>query len=128
MPRVFLRQTMIALRARRQAYRIATDFLYEEPIDVSSFSCRLCGTEIRPRVVDSKGNVCCGVCGAVNRVPPHLRDLQPPTAALAEPQRRWRDGYSTRRITRRTSILLLMALIVALVLVIMISAMPPQAG
>jgi hypothetical protein len=64
---------MIALRARRQAYRIAADFLYEQPIDVDTFACRSCGHLIRPEVFDDAGRLHCGVCGVRNQVPNHLR-------------------------------------------------------
>jgi len=73
MARAFLRQTMIALRARRQAYRIATDFLYDQPIDVQTIACRACGKRLKKRRMSAKGWIRCRRCGVFTKAPPHLR-------------------------------------------------------
>jgi hypothetical protein len=73
MARAFLRQTFIALRARRQAYRIATDFLYDQPIDVETINCRACGKRLKRRRMSAKGWIRCRRCGVFTKAPPHLR-------------------------------------------------------
>ena len=71
--RVFLRQTMIALRARRQAYRVAADFLYDEPIDTDSFWCCRCGFQLARQPLTNEGRVVCPVCRTCTRAPGHVR-------------------------------------------------------
>ena len=73
MARAFLRQTFIALRARRQAYRIAADFLYDQPIDVNTVACRVCGTDLTRRVLSDDYRIYCPHCGAETTLPPHRR-------------------------------------------------------
>ena len=87
MARVFLRQTMIALRARRQAYRIATDFLYDERIDVESFSCRACGHDLTARAFTVLGWLQCPACGSRNRAPAHLRSRGRMSERIGAPDR-----------------------------------------
>ena len=41
-----LRETLIALRARRQAHQIATRFELGAPIDVRHLSCGACGMDL----------------------------------------------------------------------------------
>src|SRR5688500_5228238 len=81
MARAFSRETMIALRARRQAHRIAADIAYEQPIDVDTFTCRSCKHVIQPEVFDEAGWIRCPVCGVRNQLPAHLRS-RPPTPVL----------------------------------------------
>src|SRR5688572_8846924 len=115
MARAILRQTFIALRARRAAYRIAADFLYDEPIDVEAFACRSCGRQIRPRVVSTEGSVRCGVCGVRNVVPPHLRTRQAPPARVLGERDRWEADYESWRWRRRTVLFFLIACAIAVV-------------
>ena len=126
MARAILRETFIALRARRQAYRVAADFLYEDPIDVETFACRSCGQQIRPDVVGVNGIVRCGVCGVKNQVSPHLRTRQAPPAAMVGERTHWNASYDSWRWRRRTTIYLMLCFAVAL-LVAVVAAMIAEA-
>ena len=100
MPRTILRQTFIALRARRQAYRIATDFIYENPIDVETFPCRSCGHQVHPREMSDAGWVLCTVCGESNLAPPHLRSRATVRSVRRERYDDWRDSANQERHRR----------------------------
>jgi hypothetical protein len=128
MPRVFLRETMIALRARRQAYRIATDFLYENPIDVETFECRSCGQPIRPSVVSATGWVRCGVCGVGNRVPPHLRTRQAPSARMVGDRDHWQEDWELWRVRRRMQTYLIIAFLILLIGLLLSQLLPKIAA
>ena len=95
MARTIFRQTFIALRARRQACRIASDFLYDEPIDVETFPCRSCGRQMRVKIVGAAGLVRCRVCGARNTAPPHVRSRVPMRfpAEMRAPDTREKPAY-----------------------------------
>lgn len=56
------RETFIALRARRQAYRIAADCLYGRAMDVSAIDCPACHCSIHPA---QEGSIVvrCDACG-----------------------------------------------------------------
>ncbi len=74
------RETFIALRARRQAYHIATDILYEEPIDLRTVCCFVCGA--CSDVPDSQlAEVVCGRCGSPLSLAAHIK---PPLARRLE--------------------------------------------
>jgi hypothetical protein len=73
MARATLRQTFIALRARRQAYWVATDFLYDQPIDVDTFACRSCGNTLTGHRSIFRRSLCCPRCGVRNQMPAYLR-------------------------------------------------------
>ena len=75
MARVILRQTFIALRARRLGYRVAADFLYDVPIDVQSFACARCGRNLAGQPMTLDGRVVCPACRSDNRAPQHVRSL-----------------------------------------------------
>ena len=66
------RETYIALRARRQAYRIASDILYEEPIDVSTLFCQGCGAELGRSDTSFTDPMICPHCDTATPVPAHL--------------------------------------------------------
>ena len=73
MARTIFRQTFVALRARRQAYRVAADFLYDQPIDVDTFACRSCGNTLTGHRPIFRRSLCCPRCGVRNRMPTYLR-------------------------------------------------------
>ena len=60
------------MRARHQAYRIATDILYEEPIDVSTLFCRGCEAELGGRDTSFTDPMICPHCDTATPVPAHL--------------------------------------------------------
>ncbi len=66
------RETFIALRARRQAYRIATDILYGRTVDVRSIDCPACHSAIDP-APQAWEVACCRACGQLVPLPSHLR-------------------------------------------------------
>ena len=66
------RETFTALRARRQAYRIATDILYDRSIDIEALDCPACHSVIHPPAGVS-AVVRCGACGQLVPLPSHLR-------------------------------------------------------
>ena len=115
MARAILRQTFIALRARRQAYRIAADFLYDEPIDVETFPCRACGHQIRPFEMSDAGWVLCSVCGESNLAPPHLRSRTTVRCVPREQFDQWEDSardYRHRRFMLFTALVVYAALFI----------------
>jgi len=116
MARAFSRETMIALRARRAAHRIASDIAYEQPIDVDTFTCRSCGHVIRPEVFDDAGGLRCGVCGVRNQLPSHLRSRTPtPVVAQQGKLDYWpSDGHEERR--RRVLWIVLIVIYTAMVM------------
>ena len=117
MARAILRQTFIALRARRQAYRIAADFLYDEPIDVESFPCSACGQPIHVEEVNAVGNLPCPSCGEWNRAPAHLRSRRAPDLLDIDqsPPARGIITLEEARRRRVIAILILVLLFVTLV-------------
>jgi hypothetical protein len=105
---------MIALRARRQAYRIAADFLYDEPIEVETFPCRSCGQQIRAIEVDEFGWIRCEVCGVRNLALPHLRSRVPARVVpLVRKHDHWERRDDDARHRRR---MLVLALIIYVLL------------
>ena len=117
MARAILRQTFIALRARRQAYRIAADFLYDEPIDVESFPCSACGQPIHVEEVNAVGNLPCPSCGTWNRAPAHLRSRRTPnlTDVPHSPPAEW---VVTIEEARRRQVIAILMLVLFFVLLI----------
>ena len=67
------RETYVALRARREAYQIASEILYEAPIDVRAVPCGGCGrwSEVRGSTVTDP--LTCPACKARTPLPPYLR-------------------------------------------------------
>ena len=65
------RESLIALRARRQAYQIASGFEYGAPIDVSQH-CPFCEEVLH--VEDAKPTrwVKCRKCGEASQLPPYM--------------------------------------------------------
>ena len=86
------RETFIALRARRQAYRVATDILYGRAVDVRGIECPACHSRLQPSAATHEIAVC-GACGQHVLLPSHLklkpnREVTPSElAALAEDER-----------------------------------------
>ena len=80
MPRVFRRETFIALRARRQAHAIAREVLNPH-VDVAAVPCRACGGDV-PIEPDHLGaTTACPACGATVLLPAKYlaeRDDEPP--------------------------------------------------
>jgi hypothetical protein len=63
MPRVFRRETFIALRARRQAYAIARDII-DPHVDVAAVPCRACGGDVPFEPYHLATTAQCPACGA----------------------------------------------------------------
>jgi predicted RNA-binding Zn-ribbon protein involved in translation (DUF1610 family) len=68
----FHRESMIALRATRQATHIARDVLYQ-PIDLQEMTCTRCGASIDWRNALPDFQIYCPSCGRLESVPCHLR-------------------------------------------------------
>ena len=93
-------ETLVALRARHQALRIAEAVMRGAGVDVEQLNCHTCGTELDWRNPSGCVAVDCPSCGAVNELPCHLRYRTAPIPqdveigyASAEPDRRgwWND-------------------------------------
>ena len=67
------RETFAALRARHEAYRVASDILYEEPIDVRTVACSGCGGWIDVHGGTVTDPIRCPACGTRMPLPPHIR-------------------------------------------------------
>ena len=67
------RATFIALRARREALQIASDILYEQPIEVRTVACSGCGEWIDVRGKTTTDPLTCPVCSATTPLPAYLR-------------------------------------------------------
>lgn len=82
MPRLFRRETFIALRARRQAHAIARDVLNPH-LDVSAVPCRACGGDVRIDPHHLGATATCPACGATVLLPANslaeTDDDAPPT-------------------------------------------------
>ena len=97
-------ETMTSLRARNQAYRLATGILYEHPIDATSIECSQCGESLRAGWADWFGRARCPQCGTVNTFPPYvvaqIRDakpeMAPPLPPGPLPMEAWWDGLERR--------------------------------
>jgi hypothetical protein len=74
------RPTMIALRARRQAYQIASDILYEEPLALRTVHCFRCEAHYNVTVANV-ADYSCAQCGAPLDLSTHVK---PPLARYAE--------------------------------------------
>ena len=66
------RATFIALRARREAYRIATDILYGRAVDVRVIECPACHSTVTP-APQSIETAVCSACGQRIPLPSHLQ-------------------------------------------------------
>jgi hypothetical protein len=76
MARPVQRRTLVALKARQQAMRLAASVRDEAPLDVNTGYCRACGAPLDLR--DNVNGVAeCGQCGADVRVPPHAMVFVP---------------------------------------------------
>jgi hypothetical protein len=69
MPPSIQRQTFIALRARRQAYQIATQIMHP-PLKPYQFFCRHCGAGLDALGLDVNDHIRCDDCGLRTRLPP----------------------------------------------------------
>jgi hypothetical protein len=67
------RATFSSLRARREAYQVASDILYEEPIDVRTVACSGCGQWIDVHAHTVTDPLICPSCAARTPLPPYLR-------------------------------------------------------
>jgi hypothetical protein len=61
------------LRARREALHVASDILYEEPIDVRSVACRACGSWLDVHAKTITDPLTCSKCSAKTPLPGYLR-------------------------------------------------------
>ena len=80
------RETFIALRARHQAYRIASEILYEAPIDVAKVFCTGCGRELYWRNQSIVDPLTCPDCGTHTPLPTYLRPYITPTCDPLYPE------------------------------------------
>jgi DNA-directed RNA polymerase subunit RPC12/RpoP len=82
MPSALPRETIIALRARREAHRIASDIL-NKPIDPKSLACPRCARQLPLSEFDRSDDtrVDCR-CGALVKLPPHLACYLPAYASF----------------------------------------------
>ena len=67
------RATFIALRARREALHVASDVLYEAPIEVRTVACSGCGGWIEVRGKTIANPLTCPTCGAKTPLPAYFR-------------------------------------------------------
>jgi hypothetical protein len=65
--------TFSSLRARREAHQIASDILYEDPIDVRIVACRACGAWIDVHGSTITDPLHCSACGTKTPLPAYLR-------------------------------------------------------
>jgi DNA-directed RNA polymerase subunit RPC12/RpoP len=73
---------MIALRARREAHRIASDIL-NKPIDLKSLACPRCTRQLALTDFDRSDDACIDCrCGALVKLPPHLACYLPAYASF----------------------------------------------
>src|SRR5687768_2557279 len=66
-------ETFVALRARHEAFVIATAVVRGGGVDVEQLNCHACGRDIDWRNANEQICVDCPNCGAVNELPCHLR-------------------------------------------------------
>ena len=66
-------ETFVALRARHEAFQIATAVARGNGVDLERLNCRACGADIDWRLANEQICVDCPACGAVNELPCHLR-------------------------------------------------------
>jgi len=82
MPRVFRRETFIALRARRQAHAIAREMLNPH-VDVAAVPCRACGGDVPIEPHQIGATTACPACGATVLLPAnYLAELDDETPAV----------------------------------------------
>ena len=81
--RVLRRETLIALRARREALDVAGAVAHPRP---RSFECPGCGQYVPLKYVDELGKLECPTCDRVFQVPAALRDLQVEGLCRGQPQ------------------------------------------
>jgi hypothetical protein len=115
------RETIIALRARRKAYRIATDIVYHRPLDVRQIECPACHSTIEPSPT-AREETKCRACGQRVPLPCHLRlrpvrTLTPEEVARAEDDARL-TLYAEAEAARQERCILRVWLIVGAVAVI----------
>ena len=93
MPRVFRRETFIALRARRQAHAIAREVLNPH-VDVAAVPCRACGGDVAFVPSHLATTARCPACGATVLLPANfLAEVEgdgSPRPRRAEPPGDWR--------------------------------------
>src|SRR5437868_14467688 len=58
MPLPVQRQTLIALKSRRTAFRVVSDFLHHNKADVRGLACACCGRAIEERLRNGKRRRC----------------------------------------------------------------------
>jgi hypothetical protein len=88
-------ETIVALRARHEALRIAEAVFRGPGVDLDQLNCHTCGTELDWKHAVEQVAIDCPSCGAVNELPCHLRYRVPPVEqevelgyASIEPDRR----------------------------------------
>ncbi|MEA2709506.1 MAG: hypothetical protein QOF78_2107 [Phycisphaerales bacterium] len=94
-------ETIIALRARHEAFCIASAVFRGAGVNVEQLNCHTCGGELDWKHATEQVAIDCPSCGAVNELPCHLRFRVPPSEletetldyASAQPDRRqwWND-------------------------------------
>jgi hypothetical protein len=72
-------QTFVALRARHEAFQIASAVVRGHGVDVERLNCHVCGADLDWRLANEQICVDCPACGAVNELPCHLRYRVPPS-------------------------------------------------
>jgi hypothetical protein len=58
MPPPIERQTLIALKSRRTAFRVVSDFLHRGKLNASDFACKACGAPLEDRPRDGEAHLC----------------------------------------------------------------------
>src|SRR5688500_5874010 len=94
-------ETIVALRARHEAFRIASAVVRGAGVNLEELNCHACGVSLDWKNAIEQVCVDCPSCGAVNELPCHLRYRVPPVEeevsldyASIEPDRRhwWNDS------------------------------------
>ena len=121
MPRVFRRETFIALRARRQAHAIAREVLNPH-VDVAAVPCRACGGDVPFEPSHLATTARCPACGATVLLPVNfLAEVEedgPPRPRRAEPPGDWRPF-------RGLAIVMLWIMFMSLLLWVAVQLSPP---
>jgi hypothetical protein len=66
-------ETIVALRARHEAFRIAEAILRGDGVDVEHFTCHACAAQLDGKHTNTEVAIDCSICGALNELPCHLR-------------------------------------------------------
>ena len=92
-------ETIVALRARHEAFRIASALFRGGGVDVEQLNCHACGQAIDwKKAAEGAAFVDCPSCGTFNELPCHLRYRIPPSddppamieyASVEQDRRHW---------------------------------------